>query len=181
MKNFYKLKIKNFLKSNTDKFFLENSLSWQTYSVNYQEWLEPETIYTLNSLSVFPDKAYIFKAPPMSILPIHIDGNQNSSRVWAINIVWGSNNHNMHWYKIIRKSNIVLHTQASTPYLMFNKDDVEEVENVSNLVGPTLVRINVPHSVSNYDNKIRYCFSLRCLSKNDTWEKIIDQFKFFID
>jgi hypothetical protein len=181
MKNYYKLMFNDFLNKQLDTSNMQDADEWQMFNVDYKKWMNPEIIIKLKMLSIVPEKAYVFKGPPNFIQPIHIDGYENVKRPWAINVAWGSENYSMKWFKIINNSSSSKYTQVMAPYLMFNKEDVEEIDKISNMSAPTLVRTDIPHSVENYDSKFRYCFTLRCRSSFKEWNNIVKHLDSFIE
>jgi len=45
------------------------------------------------------------------------------------------------------------------------------------LTGPTLVRIDIPHNVVNYDkDNYRWCLSIRDVASKWTWEQAVEHF-----
>jgi hypothetical protein len=181
MKNYYRLKFKNFLQKEIDTSLMPDSTAWQMFNIDYREYLDPDFLTKLTDKSIIPEVGFIFKGPPRSIQPIHIDGYENETRKWAINIAWGSSEYSMKWYKIINNKSILRSTQVITPYLHFDKNNVEEIDKVNNMSFPTLIRTDVPHSVENYSNNFRYSFTLRGRYYYNNWNIIVKALSPYID
>ena len=110
----------------------------------------------------------------------HIDTNKyDHSKVYASALNWviGGKNSMMHWYDLPDKLPPVKMTKATSTYQSWTISELVEINqvNIDNQV--TLVRVDLPHSVS-VDNEPRWCFSARFKDCDIiTWNSIIDLMK----
>jgi hypothetical protein len=123
----------------------------------------------------------LFRGNPNSEMDIHTD----SGVCWCINFIWGSDSSDMIWYK--ETENTKTESDICTvnaPYIRYEKETMQEIERVSfsSNPKPVLLKIDEPHHVINYDDKYRWCLSIRDLSKKHwSWEQAVEFFKPYMD
>ena len=161
---------------------------WHWISPGIDECITTEAKHQLLSIGVKDFRTQLFYGYPGMSTDIHEDakvddkGNIHYGSTWALNVCWGSKNHIMSWYRILNnstksaKGNSADDKFPRIQFRIFDASDVEEVENVS-ISGVTLVRINVPHAVFNYDTRPRHCLSIRESTQNWTWEEAVKRFR----
>lgn len=179
MPNFYRL---NLPFNHTDIFNCDHTYdTYHTISVNLKNCLSDRFLDFFSENEFFPLRGFLFYCPPNSSSSIHIDGDYEKSRPFALNIAWGSTKSSMQWYNIKDKTvdYIESHTQANSPYLQFNNDQVDLIEQTT-IDTISLVRTNIPHRIINYDTlKGRHCLSIR-IDNIKTWEEAIIKFKQYL-
>lgn len=148
--------------------------------------LSPFEILNTDSLNFFfknklyPQKLLLFSTDPGESLGIHIDGNYDQKRIWALNFVYNSSDSKMSWYSIINHENQkILSTTESTPYIYFDEKNVIKIDELNNFKC-ALVRVDIPHRVVNFGTCTRYCLSFR-FSQIYSWKEIIDVLKVYED
>lgn len=159
MKNYYILEYnKSFI---NESFAVSDHItgSWITNKVSLIRSLSIDGIKYLNSIGFFPRSTVnFFVGSPNHTSDIHIDNKMTS---YAINYIWGDSSSTMRWFNT-NEVGIVKYTTANTPYEVFNDSQVELIEELeiphNTLI---LVRIDIPHNVTNHSNEPRYCMSLR--------------------
>lgn len=128
-----------------------------------------------------PDTFMFFRGDPGHDLTIHVDRGP----VWGINYICGSRDSEMIWYQFknghgVKDGFELPVTDRSASYLSFCSNQVEEIDRAK-LDGLYLVRIDLPHSVINYDaNNARYCLAVKDCRNTWTWEHAIEKFKDYI-
>jgi len=141
-------------------------------------WLETKNLkmHTVN----------IFKTQPHFIAGIHIDGDVNYLRP-AINWVLSGFNSEQIYYKPTQGLSIVdcltdnqELANKKEYYRPFDESKLIKTES-KRIIGPTLIRINVPHRVANYDDEWRLTVSLRFDYKDDKFFSWLDILKLFKD
>jgi hypothetical protein len=126
----------------------------------------------------------IFKTPPHFVAGIHIDGGGEDYLLPTVNWVMSGLDSEQIYYR--PESGLTV-TDCFIPgsynkedyYRPFDESKLVEVER-KRIVGPTLIRINVPHRVANYDDEWRLTISLRFEHKNNkslSWIEILKLFK----
>ena len=183
MNNYYILNFKgNFIKDNID--ILNNfSSSWGYYKENIDKIITEEGLDYIRKLNVNPFnvKANIYVGHPNESSHIHSDTPPSSKISYAINYVWGDSDltSKMFWYKQLNNGTDST-TFINTKYLVYQQNDVELIEEIE-VPNNTLflVRINVPHMVTNYSNNKRFCFSIRG-EPYLAWNNVQTYFKNFI-
>lgn len=109
----------------------------------------------------------------------HIDINKTVTGTvpWAINWVIGGENSKMVWYNFpkdyydLSKDNCVERTMANTPYVSWKINDLTEIEQREIKNVSTLVRTDIPHSIT-MGEVPRWCISIK-RSLSYTWEELI--------
>lgn len=163
MKNYY---ILDYNKSFINESFINESFTtsnhgpsgWITNNVSPVQALSTDGLSYLNTIGFSPRAANFFVGLPNRTCDIHTDGKISS---YAINYIWGNSSSTMRWFHT-DDSGEVKYTTANTPYIIFNNSQVELIEEVKiphNTL--LLVRINIPHNVTNHSKEPRYCLSLR--------------------
>lgn len=95
---------------------------------------------------------------------IHTDGHKIFEGLAKINLILGGNKNIMRWYTPLGpvKPENLMTTKANTKYLVFQSDEVNEIDSVE-MQGLYVVNAGIPHSVDMYrgspDNP-RVCLSI---------------------
>ena len=101
-----------------------------TLKIDVEKSLNPDLIKFFNNLDL-NIKAMVFRTPPHNKCSIHVDGFLTHQQ-WGVNWVWG-NDHLMSWWKPnspkLKLENFKK-TNAKTPYLFWDDDDVTLLESV---------------------------------------------------
>lgn len=136
-----------------------------------------------NNLEIFG--TLIFWSRPGTVTPIHTDIGKNFSPIYAINWIYGNTNYTMHWYKSLTDTTIdtfSINSLSENPVLTykgFTSDMVQEIDSAS-FVGPTLVRNDIPHSITNGPESARWCCSVRFRPTVGTWEQAVGLFESYL-
>jgi hypothetical protein len=188
MKTFYRLNLPVSLLSehvNTETYPEFKDFDWGVWDDDSSKYLSSNGINFLhNHLNLTErskhdgrfqkDTVKVFRGDPDTELDIHRDRGV----CWAINLVWGSTSSEMIWYEETSEtitSDAVCSILAE--YKKYHKETMNIIERTS-FVGPTLVRIDIPHNVINYDkNNTRWCMSIRDYHSTWTWEEAVEYFK----
>lgn len=182
MKNFYIFDFDGeYLKNNIN---LINSFNteWETKKVFVKDYVCDNGLNFLKKIKIIPHHYNnLFIGPPTHTTAIHVDGFNNTRSSYALNYCWGSNDWSMSWFNVLNNNSGLMHkTTASTPYLTFNRSQVDEIERIDNISNKLLlVRIDVPHSVCNKSTSKRYCLSVRG-NPMISWQKIVNYFDDFL-
>jgi hypothetical protein len=181
-KYFYKLNL-NFLAAPDllDSHQADAGVRWLTDSVNTDIYLSQEikNIFSNLGLSTVSymgtNTMSLFKGQPKGYLEPHID----RGTCWAINYITGTNNSDMVWYKLVdgAEGYEIPTSNGRASYRAYHEDQLIELSRAK-LYGVYLVRIDLPHSINNYDTEnCRWCFSLKDANNRWTWDQAVDQFK----
>jgi len=164
-----------------DLGIFRNNFSVNFYDT-YDEWckfLNKSFIDKLRNAGPL-DRLMVFNKPNNWVnQSAHIDGD----KIAAINLVYCHASVNkfykksyMEWFKVVNyKPKNIMMSNANTPYLNYEPDEIELVfrECLDNKL--SLVRVDVPHRI-----KIgfghRTCFSLRYKKKFANWNEAVDFF-----
>jgi hypothetical protein len=157
--------ITNKLKEKYFHFLKFSNLHAEVVCQTDLESLLPELFEEFTRRNWVFDIARIFVIPGNMSLPIHIDGNKEHPKYWALNIpIFNSENSKMHWWQpTANKSRSILSStyEFGNNIKVFDSlDDCVQIEScVINV--PTCVRIDIPHSVTNYSDQTRVLISVR--------------------
>jgi hypothetical protein len=163
-------------------------LFWTYIDKHAQDIVNTEILDWLDQNNLKMHTVNIFKTPPNFTAGIHIDGDVNYLKP-TVNWVLSGYNSEQIYYKPVTGLSIdncliesTEHDSTRDFYRPFDETKLTEIER-KKIVGPTLIRINVPHRVANYDNESRFTVSLRFDSKSNdffTWVDILKLFKDYI-
>ena len=122
-----------------------------------------------------------YRGPGMTSKEAHVDTHAETHQFvnFAINWVLGGKDSKMHWYKLpdMRVASTVKDPKTSVPYTTFQFKDLEYLESCEITNEVTLVKTNLPHSVT-MGNEPRWCISARVKHNNDVvWEEIVERMK----
>jgi hypothetical protein len=175
MKNHYILEYNDIFINNQLRINNSNPNSWQTLKVSSTNSLSQNGLKFLLQSGLVPSFNFnLFIGPPNFDTTIHVD---NLSQCYAINYIWGESKSKMRWFELKdNESPVSSRTTAGTSYMTYNNHQVnlvEEIEVPNNTL--ILVRIDIPHQVSNYSNNRRYCLSVRG-SPVMKWEDAVRHF-----
>ena len=122
----------------------------------------------------------IFYTPPAEGLFIHIDDTILGD-IAKINWIFGGEGSEMHWYSPIT-TGTVGSTRSETPYILYNKDEVQ-LEHSQSLTGPNLLQVGCPHNITNGDQE-RFCLSVvffdKTLNRRPTMAEARETFKDYL-
>jgi hypothetical protein len=109
--------------------------------------------------NLHPDMCAVFCRMPGATIPIHLDGDAEFPRFLALNIpIANYKNTYMHWYNIPEEEL----TDATYQGNLFRgtSDALTPIDTLE-LDAPYLLRVDVPHNVTNNTDKIRLLLSIR--------------------
>lgn len=143
----------------------KNSLYAEAVDRQTIEQLVPDLVSQFDSIGCTWDIARIFITPPNDVLDVHIDGDNNYPKHTAIN--WPLANceqSTMTWYNILDLNNFFYPDRSqfygSSRIKFYNADNCQALESVT-IDQPYLVRIDVPHGITNHSDKPRMMLSFR--------------------
>jgi hypothetical protein len=159
------------------EFINSKNTYWYAKSIDV-EYINIEFIEFLKSLNVelIDRTAYISILPPGKSCNIHIDAVTAPHNDCVLNFVWGSDNHVMNWYKLnddnySSKENLIpFYDESTSEGFIVNEDMCTKISEYK-LIGPTLIRVGVPHNTTNFHKeKNRFCliFLIKKLGINDS-------------
>ncbi len=182
MKNYYILDYTGIFVNNYIKLSNEKLDKWKVMKVSRANSISQDGLKFLLKTGLKPYDPNLFIGPPCSSTDIHTDTLTQS---YAINYIWGESKSKMSWYDIKANTSSVprvfIATSGTTTkninYLPFRDNQVKLIEEV-HVTNNTLmlVRIDIPHRVTNYSNATRYCLSVRG-SPTLKWEDAVEHFK----
>jgi len=161
-----------------------NQYHWAVWNDRSDRYLTPEAVAFIHSMGICdqvwfdnklqPDHVAVFRGNKDTFMDIHCDRGPS----WCINYVWGSSRSEMSWWE--PDSDINLSPEMcsiGSEYMKYDPLKCNLIDSVE-LTGPTLVRIDIPHNVVNYDKEnYRWCLSIRDLSNKWTWEEAVEKFR----
>lgn len=153
---------------------LQPNMRW-SYAI-----VDPAVCLTKESIDFFTDlvggniMCQLHKGLPGDVMPIHVDGRVQPDgsircpREWAVNITWGSTSSEMFWYDLTEEAKISRPPSSNNNTNLFpgyspgwKDSDVVEIDRCV-LSGPTLINLNIPHHVKNYDTiNTRWALTIR--------------------
>jgi hypothetical protein len=158
---------------------------WLTDSVDTATYLHQDVANLFDKLGIKitsylgDGTMSLFRGAPLGYLEPHID----RGTCWAINYVTGTEHSDMVWYKTV--DNAVGYeiptSNGKASYRAYHEQDLIELDR-ARLYGVYLVRIDLPHSIHNYDStNHRWCFSLKDATNRWSWQDTVDKFKPYIN
>jgi hypothetical protein len=152
---------------------------WDIWVLDHIGFIHPDVIDLFeNVFKMQLTMCHLFKGPPNQKTAIHIDGLHSAPQyqpVWAINWILNCPQSAMIWYEPI-SSGKVSKTHAGTAYQTWTPQDCKEISRVKIGELPVLVKNDIPHSVINLSNSVRWCVSIR--TKNPmSWVNAKEFFK----
>lgn len=195
MKNMYDLNFfsepmnKNFVLPADDTAIifkhLQTPLFWTYVGEEGNSVVNQEILDWIDTKNLKMHAVNIFKTPPHFVAGIHIDGGGEHYLLPTVNWVLSGYNSEQIYYKPTPGVNV---SDCFIPgpykkqdyYRPFDESKLVEIER-KRVVGPTLIRINVPHRVANYDDDWRLTISLRFETKDNKSLSWIDILKLFKD
>jgi hypothetical protein len=140
-------------------------------------WLE----YTAGLGIDFKHALLFYRGPNTTSREAHVDthADDHSFVNFAVNWVIGGANSKMNWYKMPPDgaATIVKDNTSDVPYTTFQFKDLEYIESCKIVNEVTLVRTNLPHSIT-MGSEPRWCISARVGKDKDTsWDDIVEQFR----
>lgn len=151
---------------------------WPMYAKDIfsQQWLE-----YMESIGFLVDGANVFyKGPYTDLTHAHIDIRGVEPlclSTFGINWCYGGKNSEMVWYETPLAQKSVSYTDANTPYLSWNINELKEIErtHIGNEV--TIVRTSIPHGIKT-DAYPRWAVSARCFKfESAEWETVIEELR----
>lgn len=135
-------------------------------------WLE----YTKNLGIDFKHALLFYRGPNTTSKEAHVDTHATSHKFvnFAINWVIGGRESSMHWYKLpdMKVASVVKDPTTSVPYTTFQFKDLEPIESCSISDQITLVKTEIPHSIT-MGSDPRWCISARIADDKMTWEEVV--------
>jgi len=161
---------------------------WLTDSVCASDYLTKEMQNFLKDIDVSinsymgEDTMSLFRGQPNGYLEPHID----RGTCWAINYITGTDKSEMIWYNLkegVKPGDgyeIPTFFNPNATYHAYHNYQLEEIDR-SSLIGLCLVRIDIPHSIHNYDGaNPRFCFSLKDAKNKWSWNDVVNKFSKYI-
>ena len=156
------------LRDDIDLSNLKMAPTWSYVLVKPEDYLTKEAIDFFASIGFTELIPQIFRGKPQASSTIHIDGKIKEDgelflrRSWAINIVWGSTDSEMIWYK--GKTNKLTGRlgDAGHVYAIYEPEQVVEIDRLKTPSAPFIVNTSIPHQAVNLDQtNYRWCLSIR--------------------
>ena len=185
-KFYYKLNL-NFLSPDapaSHDIDVDPDVRWVTHSVDTDVYLhnDVKTVFNTMGLSVNSylgaNTMSLFRGSPGQYLEPHID----RGTCWAINCVVGSQHSDMIWYSFadgvtVNDGYEIATSNGRASYRAFRPDQLHEQARAG-LLGVYLVRIDMPHSINNYDHQqYRWCHSLKDAANRWSWAETVKRFE----
>lgn len=121
----------------------------------------PELFDFFNQHSLVYDTSRIFQTAPDSSLAIHVDGNNEWPKLLALNIpIIGCIGTTMYWWRNVLPTVSTITSEYGKNIQLFDGDDKQVIGQLE-LTEPYMVKIDVPHSVSNPGNQYRIILTVR--------------------
>ena len=161
------------LQQRCKKYFERTDFYAEYLSLSELKQLVPTLVAQLQKLDINLDMAGFMCTPPGVDGTIHIDGDPEYPKYWALNLpIYNCHNTAMTWWHCTSESKIIQskHLYQNTPIRQFDKKDCKEIERCV-LNQATWVNVGVPHSVENLANTAnRMILTLRFdVSKLQDW------------
>lgn len=169
----------------------KTALMWAWNKLTLTDIVTPEWLLYMKSLGLDIFQILVFyRKQHLQEIGAHIDGgavidNREQKIDVAFNWIIGNDDSQMIWYKIINATDTNIRTTpVNTRYIRYSFADVEEIERHCIGATPTLVRVDIPHSIE--CNGARLSISVRCdtsklFENNDySWEQIVNYFRKYI-
>jgi hypothetical protein len=140
----------------------------------------PQWIEYMESIGFFICSVVIFYRGSNYTSQAHVDiikAEPLSFSDFGINWCYGGKNSEMVWYETPLEPKSVSYTNANTPYMSWNINELKEIErtHIGNEV--SIVRTGIPHSIK-MDADPRWAISARCFkSENPNWETAIEDLR----
>lgn len=138
-----------------------------------EQWLN----YTKELGIDFTHALLFYRGPNTTSKEAHVDTHAESHKFvnFAVNWVIGGAGSKMHWFKLpdMKVASTVKDPKTNVPYTTFQYKDLEYIESCSISNQVTLVKTDVPHSIT-MGREPRWCISARVMNDQLTWEEIIN-------
>jgi hypothetical protein len=153
-------------------FLTPKEMKLQSKLINFHKYPEAKKFlndnlqgfYNIVGKQLSVNNAIIFGIKPNSAIKLHVDGytlNRDNARNYALNIpIANCNLGVMHWYN----GDYVLtedKTEEALPYLKITWNSAPHILASAVIDQPTVVKVDIPHSVYNHSNEHRIILSLR--------------------
>jgi hypothetical protein len=161
-----------------------------TYAYVSNEYINEELLDHFSKLNLTVIGAVLFKKLPGYSNPLHADVvlNNNQWTLWHAAVNWDLTNAEsiMEWYSTSEQEVWPKLVESDNPYLLSgihygflgNRDTTSSTMTLLQsvrVVGPTLVRTDIPHQIKNLDSIDRWSLSIR-FDKNHSWNELIEIF-----
>lgn len=152
-----------------------------------EELFDPDWVLYIESLDIHISKSHpiFFKPKNMETKKAHVDLRlDNSSQVSALNFAIQGKDSKMCWYKeklvnsgIIKQNSFGAADHKSHNHVVWNLEDLEEIDSCNIQSSLTLVRIGIPHTIF-IGNQDRWGISIRFNNNlgRKSWEEVVDFF-----
>jgi hypothetical protein len=163
------------------------NFNWDMWSYRYEqlpiffreEWLDYMRSINLEISSVL----LFYRQEFCNISEAHIDMpfNKGGELNCSINWVVGTDTGDMVWYDTVNEINLDKYqsTPANNKYITFPINELVEVDRHRIGSIPTLVRVDVPHTVQ-MNELPRWAVSARTKFKTNSWNSVLDYMKPYI-
>lgn len=137
-----------------------------------EQWLN----YARSLGLIFKGPMIFFRDKNINFQTAHIDLHftKHIPIPGAFNFVIGGNDSDMVWYKLPSGNLNIKFTMYNSPYVEWNKNELEEIDRYSIKEGEiVLVRTDAPHAIEMKEDP-RWCVSLRLENnENFTWTSLV--------
>jgi hypothetical protein len=143
-----------------------------------KDWLDYTSGLGLN----FHRALLFYRGPNTTSREAHVDtrGSTYNFVNFALNWVIGGEGSKMNWYDMPKDPAVattVKDPKTQVPYTTFQFKDLEYIESCEIKNEVTLVRTNVPHSIT-MGNEPRWCISARVNRYRDqSWDKVVEKMR----
>ena len=121
----------------------------------------PDLIDFFDKNNLILDVGRFFVTPPRDGLYIHVDGNSEISRIFSLNLPLLNCEHSeMIWWDNVDIMEYRSHESYGSNIAKMDGKDKIKLAGLA-LTSPHLVRVDIPHSVENNQDKLRAIFSMR--------------------
>ena len=115
--------------------------------------------FKANNLTL--DVGRFFVTPPRDGLYIHVDGNSETSRIFSLNLpLLNCEQSEMIWWDQVDIVEYRSHASYGNNIAKMDGENKIKIAGLA-LTSPHLVRVDIPHSVENNQDKLRAIFSMR--------------------
>jgi hypothetical protein len=121
----------------------------------------PGLIEFLDANNLIWDVGRFFVTPPHDGLYIHVDGNSERSRILSLNLPLLNCEHSeMIWWDNVEIVDLRSHESYGNNIAKMDSENKIKIGSLA-LTSPHLVKVDIPHSVENHQDKLRAIFSMR--------------------
>jgi hypothetical protein len=152
----------------------------EMWSVLGKECFNKDWLTYVHNLGLnFSHILLFYRAPYVSSRHAHIDIREGDFKPinFAVNWIIGGAGSKMNWYSVVNDNSITATKDSETraPYKTYQLSDLELIETCEINDAATLVKTDLPHSIT-MGHEPRWCISTRVYPQdNITWDEIINR------